>query len=186
MLFNLCMALRHVGRHGEATEVARHVVRTWGHREGSADLRLFLAVEAALARAVPEATQHLEQVVVRENTTYDQQLLALAKAALELQQSPLDERRKAFRAIRRKLAPQFSEWQTLNSMRDVRRTFRRTGELFNQEGAGMQAWLWFKWKLHWQWSLLPLTPLLLAIAVQPPVLIGLVLWRLDRKRKLRA
>jgi hypothetical protein len=67
-------------------------------------------------------------------------------------------------------------------MRDVRRTFRRAGDLFHREGAGPAAWFWFKWKLHWQWLLLPLAPLALALALQPPVLLGLLIWRLTRGR----
>src|SRR5262249_52997123 len=42
MLFNYCLALRHLGRYDDATQVARHVLQSWGHREGSADLRLFV------------------------------------------------------------------------------------------------------------------------------------------------
>jgi cellulose synthase operon protein C len=183
MLFNYCLALRHTGRYDEAARVSRHVIETWGHREGAADLYLFLAVEEALAGSLPAAEAHLQRVVVRERTVYDQQMLALAKALVELQQVPRAERRRHFRSIRERLAPQFDAWGFLGSMRDVRRTFRRTGVVFFHQGAGPGAWLWFKWKLYWQWSLLPLAPLSLAIALQPPVLIGLFIWWLARDRK---
>lgn len=183
MLFNHCLALRHMGRYDEATRVARHVIQTWGHREGAADMHLFLAVEEALAGAVPAAHDHLQRVVVRENTPYDQQMLALAKALVEFQKVPPEERRRKFPSIRKQLAGQFGAWRLLHCMRDVRRTFRRTGNLFQREGAGPTAWLWFNWNAHWQWLLLPLAPLVLAIALQPPVLLGLLIWKLTRGRR---
>ncbi len=31
-----CLALRHLGSYDEANGVARHVLETWGHRDGSA------------------------------------------------------------------------------------------------------------------------------------------------------
>jgi len=164
MLFNYCLALRHLGRYDEATRVARHVIQTWGHREGAADLRLFLAVEEALDGAVPAAAEHLQHVVARENTIYDQQMLALARALVEFQQAPSEERRQRFRSIRGQLAAHFGAWRLLNSMRDVRRTFRRTANLFQREGAGPAAWMWFTWKSHWHWVLLPLAPVGLAVA----------------------
>jgi ABC-type polysaccharide/polyol phosphate export permease len=71
----------------------------------------------------------------------------------------------------------------LHVMKDVRRTFRRAGKVFVHEGGGWPARLWFGWKLNWQWLLLPAAPVLLAVAVQPPVLIGLLLWRFTRSRK---
>jgi hypothetical protein len=55
----------------------------------------------------------------------------------------------------------------LFAMRDARRTFRRAGELVVREGGGARAWLWFKWKLHWQWSLLAVAavmPMIVAVA----------------------
>ena len=182
MIFNYCLALRHLGRYDESTSVARHCLQTWGHREGAADMHLFLAVEEALAGAVSAAEEHLQRVVVRENTLYDQQLLLLTKALLEIQQAPASERREQSRSILQRLAVQFGAWRFLHSMRDVRRTFRRAGDLFHREGAGPAAWFWFKWKLHWQWLLLPLAPLALALALQPPVLLGLLIWRLTRGR----
>ncbi len=182
MLFNLCLALRHMGQYGEATTVARHVVQTWGHREGSADMRLFLAIEEALAGSPATAAEHLEHVVPRENVRYDEQILALTKALVDFRKTPQPDRRAALKAVRRQLAKHFGTWRLLHSMRDVRRTFARTGDVFHRNGAGFGSWLWFKWKLHWQWSFLPLAPLALAVALQPPILLGLLIWRLSRRR----
>jgi tetratricopeptide (TPR) repeat protein len=178
MLFNHCLALRHLGRYDEATRVARHVVQTWGHRDGAADMHLFLAVEEALGGAIPAAEEHLRRVVARQDVIYDQQVLALAKALVALQQVPFAERRDKFSDIRKQLAPHFGAWRLANSLRDVRRTFQRTGKLFHREGAGPIAWLWFNWKTHWPWLLLPLAPLVLL----PPVLIGLLVWHFTRGR----
>jgi len=144
---------------------------------------MHLAVEAGLAGDPSSASDHLQRVAVRDNVLHDQQLLALAKALTELQSAPRAERRERFAALREQMPPHFGAWRMIHSMRDIRRTFRRTGELFHREGAGPGAWLWFKWKLHWQWSLLPLAPMALAVAVQPPVLLALLLWRLTRQRR---
>ena len=40
---------------------------------------------------------------------------------------------------------------------------------------GGVANIWFFWKLNWQWSLLPLAPVLIGVVLFPPILIGLVL-----------
>jgi hypothetical protein len=86
------------------------------------------------------------------------------------------ERSQRFRTLRAELAPQFGGWRLFRAMRDVRRTFRRTGDvLFHREGAGLGAWLWFKWKLHWQWPLLVLVPAALAAATQPTLLLPLLI-----------
>jgi tetratricopeptide (TPR) repeat protein len=182
MLFNLCLALRHLGRYEESNVVARHVLQVWGHREGSADMRLFLAVEDALAGSVPTASEHLKRVVVRSDVVHDQQLLALAKGLVEFQLTPLPERRQQFKTIRKQLTPHFGLWRCQRSMRDVRRTLRRAGKVFHRQGGGFPAWLWFTWRLHWQWTLLPLAPLVVAVAVQPPVFLGLLVWRLTHRR----
>jgi tetratricopeptide (TPR) repeat protein len=183
MLFNLCLALRHLGRYDEANELARYVLEKWGHREGSADMRLFLAIEDALAGAIPEAAEHLKRVVVRENVAHDRELVALAKALVEFQQSPVAGRRKRFKAARLQLGERFSAWRLLHVMKDIRRTFRRSGNVFVREGGGWPARLWFGWKLNWQWLLVPLAPLAIAVAVQPPILLGLLVWKLKRSRK---
>ena len=183
MLFNLCLALRHLGRYDEATEVARHVVKTWGHRDGSADMRLFLAVEDALTGDVRSAEEHLKHVVARDDVAYDQEILALTKALIEFQLAVSAERRKVFRAVRARLSQRIGPWRLMSSMRDVRQTFRRAGTLFHREGAGAGAWLWFRWSLYWQWSLLPLLPILVVFALQPVALVGLLIWGLTRGRK---
>ncbi len=183
MLFNLCLALRHLGRYEEANSLARHVLETLGHREGSADLRLFLAVEDALAGAIQDALQHLEKVVVREDVLHDRQLVALARALVEFQQCSAAERPGKFRKLRSGLEEKFSAWKVWRAMKDVRRTFRRSGKAFVQRGAGWRARLWFGWKLNWQWLLVPLIPFALILVVQPPVLLGLVIWRMSRGRK---
>jgi hypothetical protein len=72
------------------------------------------------------------------------------------------------------------------AMRDVRRTFQRASTVFRRQGGGPGAWLWFRWKLNWQWALLPLTPFALVIAAQAPIAIVLlvsVLWYSMRGRK---
>ncbi|MCB1127888.1 MAG: hypothetical protein KDM81_15445, partial [Verrucomicrobiae bacterium] len=103
MLFNYCLALRDLGRYDEANAVARHVVDTWGHREGAADLHLFLAVEEALAGAVEPARQHLASAVVRKDVAHDQALSALAGALLEHLQTPREERPAGFSSLRDRL-----------------------------------------------------------------------------------
>jgi tetratricopeptide (TPR) repeat protein len=183
MLFNLCMALRHLGRFTEANAIAQYVLDKWGHREGSADLRLFLAVEEAIAGKVSAAAAHLQHVAVRDNVAYDVELLAIAKALVEFQQSPAANRSQSFRAARRQLEKHFSAWRMLRVMKDVRRTFRRSGDVFVRQGGGWRARLWFSWKLNWQWLLLPLAPIALAVAVQPPVLLAILFWRLTRNRR---
>lgn len=183
MLFNLCLAMRHLGQYIEAGVVARHVIETWGHREGSADMHLFLAVEDALAGDVAAAKERLGRLVVRENVAYDQQLLALTKALVEFQETPRAGRRKKFAVIRRQLEPRFGAWRFLWSMKDVRRTFARTRKVFLDGGAGPGALCWFVWKQHWQWSLSPLLPVLVLIGLQPPVLLGLIIWWFSRNRR---
>jgi len=183
MLFNLCLALRHLGRYDEANTVARHVIESWGHREGSADLHLFLAVEDALAGSLAAAQEHLRLVVIRENVAHDQELLALAKALVEFQQAPSGERLQRFRAIRGELGRRFSCWRMLHLLKDVRRTFRRCGEVCGRAGGGWRAQWWFGWRLHWQWSLVPLAPVMLPILLLPPVWIALWLWQTASERR---
>lgn len=178
MLFNLCLGLRQLGRYAEATEVVRYAVEKWGHREGSADLRLFLAVEDALSGEVTSAQEHLKQVSIREKVGYDQDLLALAKALVEFQQTPEAERGERFSAICRELARRFSGTRLPNLNKDIRRTFRRAGKVFAEKGGGWRARLWFGWRLNWQWLLILLTPALLF----PPFLIGFLMWLASRKR----
>jgi predicted Zn-dependent protease len=176
MLFNYCLALRHVGRYDNATEVAQHVVDTWGHREGAADMRLFLAVEEALGGEISAAQEHLQHVAIRADNIYDKQMLAMAKAAVELRLAPPAERRRQSHELRAAMAPHFGLWVLLFSARDARRMFERVAELFQREGAGISAWAWFKWKSHWQWLLLPLAPVFVGIVVRAPVLLGVFMW----------
>src|SRR5262249_15286852 len=145
MLFNLCLALRYLGRYAEATSLAKYVLEKWGHRERSADMRLFLAIEDALAGAIPEAAEHLQRVVVRKNVPYDQELVALTRALVEFQQSPENERVERFKSVRKDLEKRFSAWRLLHVMKDVRRTFRRAGKVFVEKGGGWRAKWWFHW-----------------------------------------
>jgi hypothetical protein len=110
-------------------------------------------------------------------------LLALAKALMDFRQSPAAERTEQFKGVRHELEKHFSARSLLRVMKDVRRTFRRAGKVFVHEGGGWRARLWFGWKLNWQWLLLPAAPVALAVAIQPPVLLGLLLWRWTRTRK---
>jgi tetratricopeptide (TPR) repeat protein len=183
MLFNLCLALRQLGRYAEADEAARYTLERWGHREGSADLRLFLAVEAALAGNVADAQEQLQNVSTRKNVAYDQDLLALAQALVKFLQVAEAGRHKQFSAVRLELAARFSAQRMLRVSKDVRRTFRRTGKMVAKNGGGMRAQFWFGWKLNWQWLLLPLLPVVLALAIQPPILLGLFIWYFVRRRK---
>jgi tetratricopeptide (TPR) repeat protein len=167
MLFNYCLALRQLGDYEEAMAVARHVVQTWGHREGAEDMHLFLAVDEALAGNVPAAEEHLKLVAVRDAVTYDQQLLSLAKALVEFQSMPREERLRRFNELRLGLQKWFVSGKI--STPDVRRTFRRAGDLFAREGAGRIAWLWSRWLLHSNGVSWLVT--LLAI-----LLVGLFIW----------
>jgi len=182
MLFNLCLGLRHVGQWDEANAVARHVLDTWGHRDGSADMHLFLGVEDALAGSLLSAREHLKHAKVRDSVLYDLELVALARALIDFQEATVSERVTQFKAARTRLGETFSGWRLLRVTRDVRRTFKRAGKVFIDGGGGWRARLWFGWKLNWQWSLLPLTPVFIALLVQPPVLLGCLLWLWTRRR----
>lgn len=154
MLFNLCIALRHFGRSQEADEVARHVVGTWEHREGAADMYLFVGLEEALRSDVEAAEKHLRLANVRDGNQHDQALQTLALNLVEFLKTPREERRSKFSQVRKRLDPFFSRgWMPLRSC-DVRRSFKRAGEVFVREGAGPGAWLWFRWKLSYQWLIL--------------------------------
>lgn len=150
MLFNLCLALRDQARYAEANALARQVLERWGYQKGFADIRLFIAVEAALAGEKDQASQHLRQVVVRPQVAYDRQLKALAQALVDFQQSPTSQRSKSFRAVRHELAQHFSSLRLAKVGRDVRRTFKRSANVFVREGGGWRARLWFIWKLTLQ------------------------------------
>jgi tetratricopeptide (TPR) repeat protein len=163
MLFNLCFALRHLDRYGEANAVARHVLASWPHREGAAALRLFLAVEEALAGSVPAAQEHLRQAAIRESEAYDQDLRALARALVAFRQSSPADRRRQFLAVRRELADRFPPGRMLRLGRDVRQTFRWAGKIFADEGGGWTARLWFAWRLYWPWLLALLAALVLLL-----------------------
>ena len=168
MLFNLCLALRQLGRCDEATNVARHVVQNWGHRPQADDMQLFIAVEDALGGRVAEAADRLRRVVIRKDNDYDRQMLAMTRALVDLQQvAPADRRQKA-RSLRLGLAPQIRLGLGPFGMRDVRRTFGRVGRAFRREGAGTGTSLWFAWRLYWPWLVLPFIPLALIVALQQP------------------
>ena len=158
-------------------EVARHVVETLGHREGSADLRLFLAVEEALRGALPEAAEHVRRAKIRETVKHDQALLALAKALVEFQQTTLGERIVRFGGVLGALQVHFPAGQMPSMMKDLRRSFRRAGAVFAREGAGWRAQFWFGWRLHWQWLVLPLVPVAVATRVLPILVVILLAWR---------
>jgi cellulose synthase operon protein C len=166
MLFNYCLALRNLGRYAAATEVADYVVRTWGHRDGASDMRLFLAVEAAIAGAEADAREHLRLGAPRPGVVYDRQLTALTEALIAFRENAGAKRAAQFAEITKRLSPHFAPTDILFSMRDARRTFGRAGEAIVSEGGGLRAWLWFKWKLHWQWSLIPLVPIVGVAAMQ--------------------
>ena len=169
MLFNLCYALRNLGRYPQANEVAEYAVQKWGNRKHEgADLRLFLAVEKALAGSTSEAMEVLKRVNVRKTAAYDQQLFAIAKALVEFQQSSPEARRQQFKAARRQLAAVFPARSVFRPGTDVRRTFARAGKVFAQNGGGHAARVWFFWKLNWQWALL-LLALLFGISHQLPL-----------------
>lgn len=183
MLFNLCLALRQLGRYDAAEQVARHVVTHWGHRDGAGDFHLFLAIEEALRGNTAGAREHLGRVTTREGNTYDQQLLALAQTLVAFQQIPPADRRRWFATRPREAADPLDGRKVLFAMRDVRRTLARTGRFLAAEGGGWRARWWALTRLHWQWSLLPLAPVALAIAVQPPVLVAILIYLALRNRR---
>jgi tetratricopeptide (TPR) repeat protein len=156
MLFNLCLALRTAGRYAESLEVTRHVLKSWAHRPGSADLNLFMAVEEALTGSLEQARTYLGRTVVRENVAYDLNLFLVAKTVIEFRDVPPEARHEQFKIARRALATRLSAGKLLFAGLDVRRTFKRAGQLFAREGAGGFAPVWLFWKLHWQWALIPL------------------------------
>jgi len=146
MLFNYCLALRHAEKWEEATRVARHVVEKWGHRDGAADLHLFIAIEEAMRGEIAAAEDHLNRALVREGNHYDQLMMALARSLVDLHKLPADQRRKEFPAIRRRLEPKLPKTFS-GAEPDVRRTFQRTGRVFYRSGAGQRARWWFKMRL---------------------------------------
>jgi tetratricopeptide (TPR) repeat protein len=179
MLFNLVYALRTVGRYADSSQVVEHAVKLWGHRhQNSADLRMFLALEQALAGETKSARENLQQAHFRLNVIYDKQLQAIIQSLLEFQQAEPKNQPHLFESIRQRLNGQISHGQLLTGDRDVRRTFRRAARLMIQSGAGWKAKLWFAWKLNWQWSLLPAVPLAIGTIValsalgQPQVLVA--------------
>jgi hypothetical protein len=171
-LFNLCVALRALGRYDEAEAAAREALTRRARRGESADLELFLAVEDALRGALPAAQEHLKQAAVRQDVAYDQDLQLLTSVLVDFRQSPPAERRRAFAKVSERLNPRFSATRMLNLMKDVRRTFRRAGRVVVQEGGGWQARLWFGWKLNWQWLLVPLGLAVVWFHLLPVVMIS--------------
>lgn len=180
MLFNLCYCLRQLGRYAESTEIALQTIQRWGHRAGAADLRLFLALEEALAGQTEKAKEHLKHAVARKDVAYDQDLLALANALVEFQQTAPADRLKQSAILRQRLGERFKNGRLMYLMKDVRLSFRRTGRYFIEHGGGWRSKLWFGWKLNWQWSLLPG---LLLTAVFPPLLIGLLIGYFSRRNR---
>ncbi len=94
--------------HAAADVVARHVLAAWGHRESAADMRLFLAVEEALAGCIPAALQHLQAVAIRKDVAYDRDLLAIAKALVEFQQAEPGEACWQFKVVQAQLSVRFT------------------------------------------------------------------------------
>jgi hypothetical protein len=155
MLFNYCLGLRHVGRYEEASEVASYVTSHWTHLEGAGDMYLFMAIEQALAGKVTEARENLARAQIREDVAYDKQMSVLTRALCDFEATEHAQRRSMFVDVRARLNVQFDGILFLSTMRDVRRTFRRAEKVFVRGGAGLTAWLWFKWKMYWQWLMLP-------------------------------
>jgi tetratricopeptide (TPR) repeat protein len=182
VLFNLCLALRHLGRYEEANSLAHHVISTLGHKEHSSDMRLFLAIEAALSGEIAAAREHLAHVVVRENVAYDVQLTALIRALAEFQEVPDGDRPKAFSQLRKRFGDNFSAASVLGAGSDVRHVMRRSAQCFIEGGAGWRARTWFAWKLNWQYLLLPLLPVAFMAALSPPVMLGVLIYILRRNR----
>ncbi len=178
MLFNLCLAMRHTARYRDSEKVVQYALNRWEPQHQDVEgLRLFLAVEQALAGETKLAAESLEQAQARSEVVYDQQLLVIAKSLVELQTTPLESRPHQFRSIRKQLNDKISLWQLVTTNPDIRRTLRRAGRQMVKSGAGWRARLWFGWKLHWQWLLLPALPLLalLLFAAMAPPLLG-VIW----------
>jgi hypothetical protein len=105
---------------------------------------------------VEQARDYLGRTVVRENIAYDLNLFLVAKTVIEFRDAPPDARHEQFKMARRALATRLSAGRLLFAGLDVRRTFKRAGQLFAREGAGGFAPVWLFWKLHWQWTLIPL------------------------------
>ena len=179
VLFNLCLALRQLGSYPEAHQLALHVMKTWPHRDGADDLRIFLAVEEAMNGATEAAQTHLDRAAARPDVTYDQQLLALAKALVTLRQTPPIERKEKFKALRHDLATHFSASSLASSWGDIRRTFQRAGQVFATE-VGFRARLWFWWKLNCLHLLWIGIPALILFALHPHAVFLLtpaLIWR---------
>lgn len=177
MLFNYCLALRNTGRYAEATDVANHVVTTWEHRDGAADLFAFLAIEHALAGDVANARAALERSPPpRQGVPYDEQIAALTRALIEFHEAPPEERRRRFMALRPKLEAQMGFRDVLFASRDLRGTLQRAGRTFAAGGAGIRARFWTAWRLNWQWTLLGVLPLAVPVAMQSPILLGVAFW----------
>lgn len=147
VLFNQCLALRQLGSYAEAHRVATHALQHWPHRDGVTDLHLFLAVEEALKGATDIAQAHLEKASARLDAVYDQQMLALAKALVTIQQAPPAEQKQVFKTVRRELAARFTSEALRKGGKDVRRTFRRAGDIIRARIGVLAGW-WFWWRLN--------------------------------------
>lgn len=180
MLFNYCLALRCRHRVEEATQIAQWVLSEWGHRDGAADMHVFIAIEAAFADDIAGARSHLELADARKSTLYESQIITLARVILDFRSMPNDERAREWPALRATLEPVFPLGQTWKSMRDVRASLRRAASLFGSEGGGLRAWMWCRWRLHWQWSLLVLLPAvpvaIVALGTSTPFVGGVLFW----------
>ncbi len=168
MIFNLCLSLRHLGRYREAGEAAREVLQRWGHRDGASDLHLFLALEAGLAGDADRAAEHLGLVTVRQEVAHDRQLLALARTLVSVQRAEPARRTDAFADARAALASEFAPRTVLFAMRDVRRSFARTGRRLAADGAGWRCRGWFAWRLYWAQGLGLTLPPVVAVATAWP------------------
>jgi tetratricopeptide (TPR) repeat protein len=163
MLFNLCLALRHLGRYAEAGEVARHVVNTWSHREGAADMYLFLAVEEALEGSVERAREYLALVSTRANNQHDQRMLALAKGLVELRAAGPGHKRAAARSALRSMRSFFDPVDFAFAQKDERRTVQRAGAVFRREAPGLATSWWFWWRRVGHWLLM--LPAIIVVAL---------------------
>jgi tetratricopeptide (TPR) repeat protein len=139
MVFNLCYALRELGRYDEATALAQESFERWGAREGHADMRLFLGLEKILQGRLTEAVSYLKPAKPRTGVLYDQELYAIAKALVQFLQAGPAERKAVVKSTRRSLATRFTDLHLLIGSRDVLRTFRRASRVFAREGAGWRS-----------------------------------------------
>ena len=145
MLTNLCIALRHIGKYGEANAVATFAVARWEHMEGAVAMHLYLALDHAISGNAKEAQNHLRYVEAQPDAFHEERLLILAKALTAFLETPAEERRRAVGAFKRAVSAHFGMLRILHMEKDLQTTYEKAVRTLIREGGGR----FVRWKLTW-------------------------------------